>query len=224
MKHLILIFLFASVFVGCKHDSLYTPADEPPLEETECDPNMIYFVNDVLPIIQSNCAFSGCHGGGSAADGIELSTYNGIMDIVNPGNPNDSELYDVITETGGDIMPPSPYAPLSSEQIQTIREWILQGAVNNECTDCNMDNITFSGTVWAIIQNSCTGCHNSSNTQGGISIENYNEVVALGQNGSLMGTINHDSGYVAMPYNGAQLSQCKIDQVQDWVDQGMPNN
>lgn len=229
MQRLFLFIGIITLITACQHDPLYTPieeppVEEPPVEETNCDPNTVYFVNDVLPIIQSNCAFSGCHGNGSAQDGVDLSSYDHIMIEVTPGDPNDSELYEVITESDDDIMPPAPYEALTTEQIQTIRDWILQGAQNNECTDCDLSNVTYAQTVWPIIQNSCTGCHSGSNPQGNLSLTNYNEVVAIGQDGSLMGTINHTSGYIAMPYNGQQLSQCKRDQIQDWVDQGMPNN
>lgn len=219
------------VFMSCKHEPLYTSLDdeENPDANTngddECDPDLVYFVNDVLPIIQSNCAFSGCHGGGSAQDGVDLSTYNGIMQQVNAGNAMNSDLYEVIIETDpGNIMPPPPNSSLTVEQIAIIRDWIDQGAVNNECTDCDLTNVTYAQSVWPIIQNSCTGCHGGSAPQGNLSLTNYNQVAQIAQSGYLSGVINHQSGFVPMPYNGQQLSSCKIDTIEDWIAQGYPNN
>jgi cysteine-rich repeat protein len=50
---------------------------------------------------------------------------------VDPGNPDGSCLVLKIegsTQASGAPMPPPPAAPLSQEEIDTIREWILQGA------------------------------------------------------------------------------------------------
>lgn len=222
----VLVFLMMS----CKHEPLYTSLDDEnpngnPVEETDCDPDVVYFVNDVLPIIQSNCAMSGCHGGGTAQDGVDLSSYSGIMQQVNAGNAFNSDLYEVITDSDpGDVMPPPPNAPLTAEQITAIRDWIDQGALNDECTDCDLTNITFAQSVWPIIQNSCTGCHSGSTPQGNISLTNYDQVAIIAESGALSGVINHVSGYVAMPYNGEQLSTCNIDSIEDWIAQGFPNN
>ena len=232
MKSIIYI-LAAMVFllVSCKHEPLYTSLEDGgspdgnPIDETDCDPDMVYFVNDVLPIIQSNCAMSGCHGGGSAQDGVDLSSYNGIMQQVNVGNAFNSDLYEVITDNDpDDVMPPPPNTPLTAQQIATIMDWIDQGAANNECTDCDLTNVTYAQSVWPIIQNSCTGCHGGTAPQGNLSLTNYDQVAQIAQSGYLSGVINHQSGFVPMPYNGQQLSSCNIDIIEDWIAQGYPNN
>lgn len=56
-KFLLIGVCLSLLFTSCKHDSLYEPIDEPPIVDTDCDPNTVYFINDVLPIIQSGCAF-----------------------------------------------------------------------------------------------------------------------------------------------------------------------
>lgn len=224
---LIPLFVF---FISCEHDPVYTPIDsEDPIGDDgeECDPDKIYFVNDVMPIIASNCAISGCHGGGSSQNGIELSTFSGIMEIVEAGNAFDSEIYEVITEDDpDDIMPPPPNSPLTTEQIAIIVDWINQGATNEECTNtaCDLSNVTFSQSVWPIIQNSCTGCHSGGDPQGGLSLTNYSQISQIAANGFLLGAIKHEPGFVPMPFNGPQLDQCKIDTIEDWVDQGYPDN
>lgn len=42
--------------------------------------------------------------------------------------------------------------------------------------------------------------------------------------GSLAGAIQHHANFAAMPPSGPMLSQCRIDQVLNWIQSGAPNN
>ncbi len=88
----------------------------------------ISFVNDIQPLIGTNCSTSGCHDGSNEL--ITLESYDEILKIVKPNKARDSELYQNITKLYGEqAMPPSK--PLTEGQIQTIYLWIMQGAQNN---------------------------------------------------------------------------------------------
>jgi hypothetical protein len=196
-----------------------------------CDPDTVYFKNTVLPLLISNCATGGCHDQTSHQEGVILTDYASIIQTaeVNPGNPNGSKLYKVLF--GGDktreddIMPLPPAAPFNTEQKQIIYDWILQGALNNSCDGgCDTTNVTFAGTIWPLMQTWCTGCHTGNNAGGNIHIENYSDVVAIANNGSLMGTINHETGYIAMPKNSDKLSDCLIAEIRIWIEDGTPDN
>ncbi len=194
-----------------------------------CDPDTVYFQNSVLPLLVSNCATSGCHNAQSHQEGVILTDYASIIQTgeVKPGNPNNSKLYKVLF--GGDkredIMPPPPAAPFDAAQKKIIYDWISQGALNNSCSGgCDTLNVTFSGTVWPLMQTWCTGCHTGSNAGGNIHIENYNDVVAIANNGKLMGTITHTSGFSAMPKNADKLSDCQIAEIRIWIEDGTPDN
>jgi len=194
-----------------------------------CDPDTVYFQNTILPLLQSSCGVIGCHDPGTATERIILTDYNSIMNTadVEPFNPRESKLYKVMIEDDpDDIMPPPPRSPLTAEQKAAVFNWIAQGALNNYCDDeeCDTINVTFSGTVWPIVQNHCFGCHSGGNPSGGISIENHADLATLANNGSLMGAIRHEAGYSPMPKNGMKLSDCKITQIQIWIDDGTPNN
>lgn len=94
-------------------------------------------------------------------------------------------------------------------------------------TSCDLTNVTFAGTVTPILQASCHSCHSNSNAAssgGGIKIQNYADVVTLANNGKLMGTITHASGYQPMPEGGGKLTDCEINQLQKWIDTGKLNN
>ena len=195
---------------------------------TTCDPNKIYFQQQILPILISNCAMSGCHDAASHQDGVVLTTYESVMATadVRPGRPDDSDLYEMITETDpDDRMPPPPRTPLSATQILMVRQWIEQGALNLSCQNstCDTTSATFT-LVRAIISNKCQGCHSGTAAAGGIDLSTYNGVKAKVNDGRLWGAINHLPGYSPMPKNGNKLSDCEITQVRKWIEAGSPNN
>lgn len=191
---------------------------------SSCDPDTVYFLNTVLPLIVSSCATTGCHDEKSHRDGIILTDYSSIMRTgdIKPGDPNDSEFFESLTDDDDDLMPPPPLEPLSSEQIQLIRVWIQQGAKNNACFgECDTSSVSFAEQIWPMMENYCTGCHSASAPGGGIVIAGYDDMVALAENGSLMGSIRWESGYARMPTN-QQLSECDITLLQMWIDEGFP--
>ncbi len=201
---------------------------EPPFG-IPCDPDTVYFENYVLPLLQSSCGIIGCHDPGSATEGVILTDYTNIISTggVRAFNPDNSEIYEKIMENDPDkIMPPPPRSPLTQEQKDAIYKWIMQGALNNHCEneDCDTLNVTFQATIWPVVQNRCFGCHSGASPSGGISLENYNSVVSAVSSGRLMGAIKHETGFSAMPKNGAKLSDCTISQFQKWINDGTPNN
>ncbi|MBL7720914.1 MAG: hypothetical protein JNK98_02865, partial [Chitinophagaceae bacterium] len=138
---------------SCRHEILFPDGGGggnviviPPA--STCSPDSVYFINDIMPIISSNCTMSGCHDVASHADGVVLTTYANIMRYVRAGNAADSKLYEVIIKTNGDRMPPPPMLPLTSAQKTLIQKWINQGAKNNNCTGrCDTAVFTYSAAV-----------------------------------------------------------------------------
>jgi len=190
-----------------------------------CDPDTVYFINDVLPLVVSSCATAGCHDEGSHRDGVILTDYASIIRTgeIKPGDPDDSEFMETLTDDGDDLMPPPPNDPWNAEQIEMMRQWIAQGAKNNACSDgCDTSHVTFSGQIWPMMETYCTGCHSSGSAGGGIVIAGYEDMVALAGNGSLMGSIRYEPGYAKMPTN-QQLSECNISLLQKWIDDGFPD-
>jgi hypothetical protein len=195
---------------------------------TPCDSSKIYFQQQVLPIIVSNCALSGCHDVASHEGDVVLTSYDEVMRTgeIRPGRPFDSKLYEKITENDiRDLMPPPPRNPLSAQQILLIRKWIEQGAMNLSCDNmCDSNSFTFSSAIRPIISNKCQGCHSGSAPQGGIDLSTYTGVKARVTDGRLWGTINHLPGYWPMPKNGTKLSDCEISQFRKWIAAGALNN
>jgi len=209
---------------GLEQDSIPTDSIPDDVIVSNCDPDTVYFRNTILPLVVSSCGTTGCHDQASHRDGIILTDYASIISTgkIKPGDPADSEFFESLTDKDDDLMPPPPNAPFNSEQIQLIKDWILQGAKDNECNDgCDTTNVTFSATIWPMMQKYCTGCHSTSSPGGGIVIAGYGDLVTLSGNGSLMGTIRYEQGYSKMPTN-QQLSECNINLLQKWIDDGFP--
>lgn len=236
-------FLAAAVLgsSSCKHfpvdivdDNPTDTIPPPPPDDTTgvpCDPNVVYFDQQVLPILISNCAMSGCHDAASHQDGVVLESYESVMNTadIKPFDLGDSELYEVITENDPDKqMPPPPNSALNADQIALIAKWIQQGAKDLDCNPdaggCDTSNVTFSAYVFPVMQNYCLGCHNGYGASGGINLNAYQDVKTVALDGRLYGVITHATGYSPMPQNSAKLSDCRIAKIKAWIDAGAPNN
>jgi mono/diheme cytochrome c family protein len=197
-------------------------------DEHPCDPDTIYFQNTILPLILSSCATTNCHDKLTDEQDVLLVDYASIIEYgkIKPGDPNDSELYEKIMETDpDDRMPPPPVDPLTNEQKNNIKKWIEQGALNNACDeDCDTTDVSFSNHIWPLVENNCLGCHSGGTPGGGIYLNNYAGIVAVAESGQLWGAINHQQGFSPMPKNANKLSDCKIKQVQIWIEDGTPDN
>lgn len=212
---------------ACTHETT-DPNDVnyPSTVSATCSADSVYFVSEILPLITSNCAMSGCHNATTRAEGVQLTSYATIIKYVNKGNASSSKLYRVITTTNaGDRMPPPPRSPLTATQIAKIQKWINQGAKNNSCTgSCDATVFTYSGVVKPLIDTKCVGCHSATSPGGNINLSTYAGVRAVALNGKLYGSIAQLAGYSPMPKSSPKLSDCEITQVQRWVAAGAPNN
>ncbi len=207
-----------AVLAACTHlPNVPDPAPEP------CDPGIVDFTNEIYPMIQSNCAMSGCHATPNPADGINLTTYAGILEEVKPGNPNDSKLYEVLFETGDDLMPPSPMAPLSAAQKAQIRLWIEQGANETNCAGaCDSTSATtYSAVIAPMIQTQCIGCHQGANPSGGVALSSFSDVSGAVNSLGLMDAVKGMNGRSQMPPSG-RMSDCNVALLERWVRAGMP--
>jgi hypothetical protein len=215
-----MITLLAATY-SCKHEPEPIP------------PKQICFEEEVMPLIRSNCASaSGCHSDQNPAKGIRLDSYENILisGTVRPYNPGESELYEVLIENDVDDRMPYMLPPLSADKIALIYAWIEQGALNIPCsTPCDTANVTYSSQVTKVLNGNCMGsCHGGSSPSSGISLQGYNNVKLMVDNGKLIKAINHtDSLNVKpMPYpvGSPKLNTCQIRTLEIWVDNGAQNN
>lgn len=91
----------------------------------------VSFANQVVPIIDTYCVE--CHGGARTREGLNLTTYNGLIAgsdngaVIVVGNANESLFIDLIEQ--GEM--PSRGAAPSSTELQILIDWVNQGALNN---------------------------------------------------------------------------------------------
>jgi hypothetical protein len=183
------------------------------------------FSRDILPVIVSRCASTGCHDAITHQNGYVFSSYSTTMTAVTPSNPGESKLYEVIKFAAGeDKMPPTGSPRLTAAEVDSIAAWISYGALNQFCGEtCDTINpVTFSGTIWPIMQTSCTGCHSGASPSGGVALANYNNVAAAASNGSLINALK-GNGVTRMPPGGS-FSACRIRQFEIWINNGHLNN
>lgn len=237
------------VQTSCKHDPILLDDDMLPVDTTTvdpvdttttidttdmgqpCDPAKIYFEKDILPVLQSNCAFSGCHDAASAEDGVILDSYENVIATadVEPFNLDDSEIFEVLIDTREEErMPPSPTSRLPGDQIQLIATWILQGAENLYCDPdaegCDTTSVSFADFVEPTIQTHCKGCHSGAVPSGNIDLSNYANIKSHVESGKLYGAISWQAGFQPMPRGLDQLSDCTLEKVKAWINDGAPNN
>lgn len=195
--------------------------------ELPCDSGLIYYLTDIAPILNTNCATAGCHDEESASSGIILNNYENTITTTNvvPFDLTNSMIYTTMIEDDPDlVMPPS--GNLGNEAINKIALWILQGAENLECETeiCDTSDVKYSGFIVDLMEQHCNVCHSTAAASGGIVTDNYASLETLANTGSLFGVINWNDGFSAMPQGQEKLDNCSIAKVKVWIDEGAQDN
>jgi hypothetical protein len=89
---------------------------------------------------------------------------------------------------------------------------------------CEVVNISYSLDVLPIIESNCFICHAASANQGDVTLEGYGAIIEYVDSGQLIGAITHSGGFSPMPDDAPKLSDCNIQKIQQWVDDGALNN
>jgi len=140
----------------------------------------VCFTQDILPMMVSSCGTIGCHDVTTHEDDYIFVDYATITSKgIVPFDPDDSEVMEVVTTTGEDLMPPPPLSPLSTTQIANLRKWISDGALNSDCPEAACDtieNIGYADQIVPIMQANCIGCHNNNVANGNVNLTSYDHV------------------------------------------------
>ena len=91
---------------------------------------------------------------------------------------------------------------------------------------CDTVNMKYAANVTPILQANCYSCHGTSSNGGsnGIILEGYSNLKIKADNGQLIGVIAHADGFSAMPQGRAKLSDCNINIIRSWINNGTKNN
>jgi len=94
--------------------------NEETLYPDNCDLTNSSFPTVIMPIIETNCAVSGCHVQGTGR--VDLSSYQGVVNIANDGQLVKKAFVEK-------SMPPA--RPLSNCNIKLIQAWMDNGMQAN---------------------------------------------------------------------------------------------
>lgn len=239
MRKLFVLSVLASVVVlyACKHEVL-NPGGSTGTGGNGgtgtggTNTDIVCFEKDILPIFQTSCARNNeaCHSATHKQDGYVLDSYQNIMKKgIVPGKPNQSDIYESITETRADKWMPRNSPKLLQSQIDLIKKWIEQGAQNttNCGTACDTAVFTFSGAVKPILDRQCISCHTGATGYNGVDLSTWAGVKASVENGKLMPSILHTGPFKmpkTVPDGQRKLTECEIKQIQKWIAAGKQNN
>lgn len=90
--------------------------------------------------------------------------------------------------------------------------------------NCDLVEVSYSNDIVPVLQAQCYSCHSVNNPEGGVILDSYDQTIISVNNGSLFGSMNHDAGYSIMPPSGQKVSQCDLDKLKLWIDNGALNN
>lgn len=226
---------FGFMFSACKHNpalpDIIDPIDTTGLDTTGqtevlCDSNVVFFQQQVLPLLISSCAISGCHDAITHEKGIILNSYSNIIKEIKPFDLNDSEIYEKITEDKDDkVMPPPPKARMTQQQIAIIAKWIQQGAKDLSCiqSSCDTSAVGFTKDIQPLIFNTCKGCHSGAGAFNGIHLDSYDGIRSAAVSGKLYNVVI-GNGISMPPSPSPKLNNCQIAKIKIWVADGAQNN
>ncbi len=193
----------------------------------------------ILPIVEAHCAE--CHGEDNPDEGLQLTTYNGIMagsiygSVVKPGDPDGSYLVEMVV-TG---QMPKRGPDLSQAEIDTIIAWIEAGAPERGSAPAesaaqptvDLTNVTFQTDVLPIFSEHCAECHGDDDPEEGLVLTSHKDVMAGSIYGSVVKPGEPDDSYLVelvatgqMPKRGPDLTEDQIAVIVAWIEAGAPDN
>lgn len=112
--------------------------------------------------------------------------------------------------------------------LATTIVWVSACSKDSEdefaAQQCNTENMKYSTDILPIISANCYGCHGNGTVTNGIDLDGYAKLKIQAGNGDLVGAVSHAAGYTPMPYNAPKLSDCDINKIKSWVQNGAPDN
>ena len=124
-----ILFLFLILALSCKKVEDITGIDD----ELILPEKNLSYSRHIQPLFDRRCAISGCHDDKTRASNLSLTSYENATarpGIIIPRDPENSVL---VMRIEGRLQPRMPLnmAPLTQNQINGIKQWIREGALNN---------------------------------------------------------------------------------------------
>ena len=90
---------------------------------------------------------------------------------------------------------------------------------------CDTSQVTYSDDILPVFQQNCYVCHHDvSPPLGNLDLADFNHIQRVVDNGKLLKNIKHEPDGNPMPDGGGKLPDCTILKIENWIDQGIPQN
>ncbi len=90
---------------------------------------------------------------------------------------------------------------------------------------CVTTSMSFANDINKVFNdNGCISCHSAAANLGNVNLSTHSEVLKYVNDGSLIGSIKHTSGFSAMPQSSPKIGNCSIAKIEAWITQGSLNN
>ena len=91
------------------------------------------------------------------------------------------------------------------------------------CPEIN-EPVSYSLFVKPLLEKRCLSCHSSILLSGNVNLEDYEKLKAQIENNKFLGSVRHAPGFSPMPQGEAKLSDCDIEKIENWINNGYPEN
>jgi len=89
--------------------------------------------------------------------------------------------------------------------------------------DCTGQTPTYNNDIKAIYDANCAtaGCHDSPYHSSGVDLSTYTAAISA-NNDRILGCVEHNSGFSAMPKNASKLTDIQIKKIYCWMQNNKP--
>lgn len=122
-QYKIIILIMMGLFLNsCYYDSF--PEDVVDI------PDEVSYMDDIMPLWEGQCY--NCHKGNTPPDLSPENSFDSLLNgYVEPGNAEESLLYQSLIHSGGASPMPTPVEKWPASKTELVKTWIDQGALNN---------------------------------------------------------------------------------------------
>jgi mono/diheme cytochrome c family protein len=168
----------------------------------------------VADLFQEQCV--ACHSEANALGDVDLSSYEGALGSVEPGDPDASSLV-VLQAEGGHA------GQFSAEELELVRQWIESGALETaESGTASPEPEPEAGVIWsdlaAMLESKCGACHNEANALGDVDLSSYEGALGSVEPGdpdaSVLVVLQAEGGHAG------QLEADELELVRQWIESG----
>jgi mono/diheme cytochrome c family protein len=179
----------------------------------------------VAAFFDASC--TGCHGTSLQSGGLDLSSYEAAVagGASGPGIvPGDAGASSIVRKMAA----PHP-GLLSDEDLAAVIRWIDAGAPEEAATPTTTTTVvtassTWDGSISALFNPACTGCHGTS---GGLDLSSYEAALAGGASGAGFVPGDAVASVLVQKMSGAHpglLSEEDLELLKAWIDAGATEN